>query len=71
MKIVKIRSQENIQKRKTKEIILRLANFGALQRAPETSQREVLNYLSSLDVSNYMGSVVRKSDKSSQVILYG
>ena len=71
MKIVKIRSQINIQKRKTKEIIWRLANFGVLQRAPETSQREILNYLSSLDMLNYMGRVVRKSDESSHVILYG
>ena len=48
-----------------------LANFGMLQRAPETSQREILNNLSSFGMLNYMGSVVRKSDESSQVILYG
>ena len=29
-----------------------------LQRAPETSQREILNYLSSFDMLNYMGSIV-------------
>ena len=29
-----------------------------LQRAPETSQREILNCLSSFDVLNYMGSIV-------------
>ena len=29
-----------------------------LQRAPETSQREILNYLSSFDMLNYMGSSV-------------
>ena len=29
-----------------------------LQRAPETSHREILNYLSSFDMLNYMGSVV-------------
>ena len=35
-----------------------LANCGVLHRAPETSQREILNYLSSSDMLNYMGSVV-------------
>ena len=29
-----------------------------LHRVPETSQREILNYLSSSDMLNYMGSVV-------------
>ena len=29
-----------------------------LQRAPEASQREILNYLSSFDMLNYMGSIV-------------
>ena len=29
-----------------------------LQRAPETSQREILNYLSSFDMLNYMGIIV-------------
>ena len=29
-----------------------------LQRAPETSQREILNYLSSFDMLNYMGRIV-------------
>ena len=29
-----------------------------LQRAPETSQREILNYLSSFDMLNYMESIV-------------
>ena len=28
-----------------------------LQTAPETSQREILNYLSSFDMLNYMGSI--------------
>ena len=28
-----------------------------LQRAPETSQREILNYLSSFDMLNYVGSI--------------
>ena len=36
-----------------------LANFGMLQRAPETSQREILNYLSSFDMLNYMGNIAR------------
>ena len=31
-----------------------------LQRAPETSQREILNYLSSFDMLNYMGSIARR-----------
>ena len=48
-----------------------LANFGMLRRAPETSQREILNNLSSFGMWNYMGSAVRKRDESSQVILYG
>ena len=42
-----------------------------LQRAPETSQRDILNNLSSFGMLNYMGSAVRKSDESYQVILYG
>ena len=29
-----------------------------LQRAPEISQRKILNYLSSFDMLNYMGSIV-------------
>ena len=29
-----------------------------LQRAPETFQREILNYLSLFDMLNYMGSIV-------------
>ena len=29
-----------------------------LQRAPEASQREILNYLSSFDMLKYMGSIV-------------
>ena len=29
-----------------------------LQRPPETSQRKILNYLSSFDMLNYMGSIV-------------
>ena len=37
---------------------LTLANFEMLQRAPETSQREILNYLGSLDMLKYMGSTV-------------
>ena len=35
-----------------------LADFGVLQRAPETSQREILNYMGSFDMLNYMGSIV-------------
>ena len=31
-----------------------------LQRAPETSQRERVNYLSSFDMLNYMGSIARR-----------
>ena len=30
-----------------------------LQRAPETSQREILNYLSSFDMLNCMGIIVK------------
>ena len=35
-----------------------LANFGILQRAPETSQGEILNKLGSCGVLNYMESIV-------------
>ena len=35
-----------------------LANFGMLQRAPEMFQKEILNYLGSFDMLNYMRSTV-------------
>ena len=35
-----------------------LADFQVLQKAPETSQREILNCMSSFDMLNYMQSIV-------------